>query len=385
MNKLPERRVMSEALERGVVNELPERRVMSEAPERGVVSELPENPVMETENRIPERHGIAYLSFTARGKALSEQLRAVLGGAASCTRDASAPTLPGWTADNFPRKRALVYVGAAGIAVRAIAPYLRGKAVDPAVIAVDECGRFAVPLVSGHLGGANDLARRIASVTGGTAVITTATDLHGLFAVDEWARRHNCAVIPVSGIKTVSAKILNGETIRVYSAFPIAGEPPAGVAYAEADGVELPDVWVDVRRRPSLSLVPRVLTLGVGCRRGTDADTLQRRFSALCDKYELFPEAFRAAATIDIKAHEPGLLTFCAAHGWKLHAYRVDELRRVPGTFTASAFVECQTGVDNVCERAAAALSKGTLIVTKYAGDGVTFAVAQAPFSMDWS
>ena len=334
---------------------------------------------------MSNRHGIAYLSFTARGKALSEQLRAALGGAASCTRDASAPTLSGWTADNFPRKRALVYVGAAGIAVRAIAPYLRGKALDPAVIAVDECGRFAVPLVSGHLGGANELARRIASVTGGVAVVTTATDLHGLFAVDEWARRHNCAVIPVSGVKSVSAKILNGETVRVYSAFPIAGTPPAGVAYTEADGVESPDVWVDVRRRPSLSLVPRILTLGVGCRRGTDAATLERRFSALRYKYELSPEAFRAAATIDIKADEPGLLTFCAAHNWTLRTFRADELRRVPGTFTASAFVECRTGVDNVCERAAVLSSGGKLIVTKYAGDGVTFAVAQDTVSMEWS
>ncbi|MBR4545168.1 MAG: cobalamin biosynthesis protein [Oscillibacter sp.] len=352
---------------------------------------LPENSVTETENRPPERHGIAYLSFTARGKALSERLCAALGGAASCTRDAPAPTLSGWTAENFPCRRALVYVGAAGIAVRAVAPYLRGKAVDPAVIAVDECGRFAVPLVSGHLGGANELARRIASVTGGAAAVTTATDVNGVFAVDEWARRHNCAVVPVSGIKAVSAKILNGETVRVYTAFPMAGDPPEGVELVRTapEGVELvqtmPDVWVGVRRRPPLSLVPRILTLGVGCRRGTDADALKRRFSALCDKYELFPEAFRAAATIDIKAHEPGLLTFCAAHGWKLHVYRADELRRVPGTFTASAFVERRTGVDNVCERAAVLSSGGKLIVTKCAGDGVTFAVAQDPFSMDWS
>lgn len=330
---------------------------------------------------MSNRQGIAYLSFTVRGKALSEQLCAALGGAASCTRDASAPTLSGWTADNFPCRRALVYVGAAGIAVRAIAPYLRGKAVDPAVIAVDECGRFAVPLVSGHLGGANELARRIVSVTGGTAVITTATDLRGVFAVDEWARRHNCAVIPVSGIKTVSGKILNGETVHVYSAFPIAGDTPEGVKLTETT----PDVWVDVRRHAPLSLVPRILTLGVGCRRGTDAATLERRFSALCDAYALFPEAFRAAATIKRKADEAGLLMFCAAHGWKLHVYAADELRRVPGTFTASAFVERQTGVDNVCERAAVLSSGGKLIVTKYAGDGVTFAVAQDLFSMDWS
>ena len=334
-------------------------------------------------SNIPERHGIAYLSFTARGKALSERLCAALGGAASCTRDASAPTLSGWTAENFLSGRALVYVGATGIAVRAIAPHLRSKAVDPAVIAVDECGRFAIPLASGHLGGANELARAIASITGGTAVITTATDLNGVFAVDEWAKRQNCAVVQPSGIKAVSARILNGETVRVFSAFPVAGDPPEGVQCMGTEGA--PDVWVDVRRRPPLSLVPRVLTLGVGCRRGADTATLERRFSALCDAYALCPEAFRAAATIDIKAGEPGLLAFCAGHGWELRTFSADELRLVPGTFTASAFVESQTDVDNVCERAAVLLSDGKLIVRKYAGDGVTLAVAQAPFSMDWS
>lgn len=330
--------------------------------------------------------GIAYLSFTARGKALSERLCAALGGAAACTRDAPAPTLSGWTAENFPRKRALVYVGAAGIAVRAIAPYLRSKAVDPAVVAVDECGRFAVPLASGHLGGANDLARQIAALTGGTAVVTTATDLNGAFAVDEWARRQDCAVIHPEAIKSVSAKILAGEAVRVYSAFPVAGDPPEGVALSETvrDGAA-PDVWLDVRRHAPLSLAPRILTLGVGCRRGTDAATLERRFAALCGTFGLWPEAFRAAATIDIKAEEPGLLAFCAGRGWALRTFGADELRRVPGTFAASAFVESQTGVDNVCERAAVLLSQGDLLVGKHAGEGVTLAVAQAPLSMDWS
>ena len=133
---------------------------------------------------MTQRDGIAYLSFTKRGAELAERLQKALGG-----ETASGVTLSAWTADNFPVRRALVYVGAAGIAVRAIAPYLQSKATDPAVIAVDERGLFVVPLASGHLGGANDLARQIASLTGGTAVITTATDINGVFAVDGCSRR----------------------------------------------------------------------------------------------------------------------------------------------------------------------------------------------------
>ena len=354
---------------------------------------------------------IGYLSFTARGRELSERLCAALGGKASCTRERPDLTLSRWTAENFPVRRALVYIGAAGIAVRAIAPHLRSKISDPAVIVVDERGQFVIPLVSGHLGGANDLARRIAALTGGTAVITTATDLNGVFAVDEWAKRHDCAVIPPSGIKKVSGKLLAGERVRIDSAFPIIGPPPDGVELwtrptgnaesfkrptnsagwlerpTNSDGLSeaAPDVWLDVRRHPSLSIVPRVLVLGVGCRRGIARDTLERRFTAFCDQYQLWPEAFRAAATIDLKAHESGLLSFCDAHGWELHCFNAAELQSVAGTFTASAFVRRRTGTDNVCERAAVLCCQGTLLVGKYAGDGVTFAAAQGPASFDWN
>ena len=98
-------------------------------------------------------------------------------------------TLAGWTAQQFAAADALVFVGAAGIAVRAIAPHCQSKATDPAVVVLDECGRFAVPLLSGHLGGANDLACRLGAACGAVPVITTATDANGLFAVDEWAKK----------------------------------------------------------------------------------------------------------------------------------------------------------------------------------------------------
>ena len=330
------------------------------------------------------QNGIAYLSFTERGAELAERLRGALGGTASCTRHAPGLTLSAWTADNFSVRRALIYVGAVGIAVRAVAPYLRNKAVDPAVVAVDERGRFAVPLASGHLGGANELARQIAVLTGGTAVITTATDINGVFAADEWARRHDCAVVHPEAVKTISAKLLAGGTIRFFTAFPIAGSPPDGVEIVP-DGAAGADVWLDVRRRTPLLLAPKALVLGAGCRRGIARETLERRFSALCEEYDLCPQAFAAAATIDLKADEAGLLAFCAAHSWKPRFFGADELRQVPGEFSASAFVERQTGVDNVCERAAVLLSQGELLVKKYAGEGVTFAVARRPVSFDWS
>ena len=139
----------------------------------------------------------AYLAFTETGLALAKRLSAALpGSVARCGQD--GVSLAEWASAQFVQSDALIFVGAAGIAVRAIAPHCKSKTTDPAVVVVDECGRFAVPILSGHLGGANDLARAIAAVCGAVPVITTATDAHGIFAVDEWAKHQNCTVLMVT-------------------------------------------------------------------------------------------------------------------------------------------------------------------------------------------
>ena len=127
-----------------------------------------------------------------------------------------------------------------------------------------------------------------------------------------------------------------------------------------------------------------VAVLGVGCRRGTSRETLEAVFSALCRETGLWPEAVVLAATIDLKAAEPGLLTFCASRGWPLAAYSTSQLMAVEGTFTASEFVRRVTGTDNVCERSAALAAGGAIWTGKHAGDGITMAVALRPVSLDW-
>lgn len=169
----------------------------------------------------------AYLAFTEKGLALAQKLAGALPGTVDrCGH--GGPGLADWAAEQFAHADALIFVGAVGIAVRAIAPHCRNKAVDPAVVVLDECGHFAVPILSGHLGGANDLARALAAVCGAVPVITTATDANGVFAVDAWARHQNCAVLEPGRIKRVSSRLLAGGPVRYRSEFPIAGQAPAG-------------------------------------------------------------------------------------------------------------------------------------------------------------
>ena len=324
---------------------------------------------------------LAYLSFTEKGRQLAGRLAAALGGTAQ--RCGASCSLEAWTAAHFSQSDGLVYVGAAGIAVRAIAPHLKSKTTDPAVVVVDECARYAIPILSGHLGGANDLARAIGRVCGALPVLTTATDVNGVFAVDEWAKRQNCLVLNPERIKTVSAKLLAGGTVTVQSSWPIAGQPPRNVCQTEDRGA---DVLLDIHpgTGEKLHLVPRIAVLGVGCKKNVSFQTLETALAAFLTGAGVCEQAISAVASIDLKKNEPGLLDFCAAHGWPLKTYPAEQLREVEGQFTPSAFVKGVTGVDNVCERSAVLASGGTLCQGKTARDGITMALALAPYQPNW-
>ena len=324
---------------------------------------------------------LAYLAFTEQGERLAARLAAALGGGVQ--RCGGSCSLSAWTAAHFPQSDGLVYIGAAGIAVRAIAPHLQSKTSDPAVVVVDACARYAIPILSGHLGGANDLARAIGRVCGALPVLTTATDVNGVFAVDEWAKRQNCRILNPERIKTVSAKLLAGGAVTVQSAWPSAGQPPRNVRQTEDSGA---DVLLELRPSPgeALHLVPRIAVLGVGCKKNVLPQTLEAALAAFLTGAGICEQAISAVASIDLKKEEPGLVAFCAAHGWPLKTYSAEQLRAVEGRFTPSAFVQSVIGVDNVCERSAVLASGGTLCRGKTAGNGVTMALALAPYRPDW-
>ena len=331
--------------------------------------------------------------------------------------------LRAWTALAWEASDALLFVGAAGIAVRAIAPHVASKATDSAVVAIDEAGRFAVPLLSGHLGGANELAQTVARAAGAIPVITTATDVRGVWAVDTWARRAGLAVSNPEAIKRVSARLLSGGRVALYSDMPISGQPPEGVDIASdrarADIVVSPfagaNAGASVRAaettggvvpprvsggpaggratrggvgasRPApepLRLVVPCIVAGIGFRRGACAEAIGEAFRLACGQAGISPSAVREAATIDVKAHEEGLLAFCRARNIPLATYSAKELSQVEGSVSPSDFVRATVGVDNVCERAALA-DGGKLIFPKFAHGGVTVAFSKVTIELSF-
>ena len=271
---------------------------------------------------------------------------------------------------------ALIFIGSCGIAVREIAPHVKSKLTDPAVIAVDELGGFVVPLLSGHIGGGNALALRLADFLGATPVITTATDINRKFSVDAWAARQGLYIASLSAAKHISARILEAQ-VPICSDFPIVTALPEGTA--EGASGEIGICISCGKREPfdeTLLLVPPVLHLGIGCRRGIPCQTIEDAVNLVCRENCIHPKAIRQVASIDLKADEAGLLEFCEKRGLPAVFYSAQELKSLPGEFTPSERVLRVTGVDNVCERAAM-MGAETLLVRKTAMNGVTVAIAQ--------
>jgi cobalt-precorrin 5A hydrolase len=333
---------------------------------------------------------IEIVCFTDRGQALGGEFAQGLsaeGDDARLERCGGGGVRVGeWAAERFCAADALVFIGAAGIAVRAVAPLVASKACDPAVVVVDDCGRFAVSLLSGHLGGANELAARLARLIGATPVITTATDGTGTFAVDVWAKQAGLFVANPERIKHVSSRLLSGRAVRLRSAFPVDGELPDGVERADGGAA---DIVVDIAQAPeptALWLVPPAVVLGVGCRKGTSAETVEKAVRMFCEKTGIPPQAFGAVCSIDLKKDELGLIAFCAARSLPFTTFSAGTLARAEGVFSASGFVESVTGVDNVCERAAVVGScGGALLAGKTALDGVTMAAAVREYRLPFA
>ena len=358
--------------------------------------------------------GICMISFTDRGKITAEKLKEGLFGAGHTVKAEAFSdirmSLRKYTEQHFYEKDAMIFVGAAGIAVRAIAPWVRSKETDPAVLCVDEAGRFVIPLLSGHLGGANGLAMLAAEILGAVPVITTATDLRQAFAVDVFAKKNQLTILNLKTAKGISAAILRGERVGLFSELTILGDMPPELSPEEpqqyniviADGTgergkallrKAEETWtwrlqygtgeseacneetagkttrgeaaqeeaaqeeaaqVEGSAEDSLLvLAARRAVLGLGCRRGaSNRQVREAAETALREAKVSFLE-LSGIATIDRKKDEPALLDLAARWRLPLLTYSAEEMENVSGTYSNSDFVRQTVGIGNVCERAA--------------------------------
>lgn len=275
-----------------------------------------------------------------------------------------------------------VFIGAMGICIRSIAPFIKDKYTDPAILCVDSTGRFVVSVLSGHIGGANDWARRVAAITGGEAVVTTQSDNTGLWALDTLARRFDWRTEITTGC-------MRAEMNKVISLF-VGNEPTAllldvrdrGTDYLERTLPEHVSVFYrfeDIRPEafrliiavtpfiytadvPILYYRPRVLHVGIGCRRDSAPEGVAEHMAAVMEAHRLSPLSIRSVATIELKKDEP--LFHALAQTWEAekHVYRADELVDITVP-NPSQKVFDTTGVWGVAESAAQRASGGGRLV----------------------
>lgn len=284
---------------------------------------------------------------------------------------------------HFSEFEVILFICAAGIAVRAIAPVLKHKSLDPAVIVLDDRARHCIALLSGHAGGANFYAQQIADMTGASPVITTASDLEGRFAVDVFARENGLIVANWKTAKYISVEILSGRKVDFLSDLPFEGELPDGLTPYSGESERMLIHVTDRKQGRGtdrcLKLIVPDLILGVGCRKDTPAELVEEAVASFLKETEFDLRAVSCLASIDLKEKEPALLAFSEKHRIPFRTFSAEALSAQEGEFSSSEFVESVTGVPGVCERAAAAAG-GSLIVKKTCYPKVTLALARRDF-----
>ncbi|MDO4453822.1 MAG: cobalt-precorrin 5A hydrolase [Eubacteriales bacterium] len=303
--------------------------------------------------------------------------------------DPLSQTVAEWTKYHFSAADLLVFVGATGIAVRSIAPYVRDKKTDPAVIVIDEHGKFVISLLSGHIGGANEWTALLAEELHSMPVVTTATDLNHKMAVDVFAVKNGMEIKEMELAKKIAADFLDQKRVGFLSDFAVKGQMPQELKQYQPSGEEaLEDgIHVTIKRETkpfshTLHLIPKIVALGIGCRKYTKKETIERAVNDMLDTLEIERESISCVCSIELKKEEEGIQQFCREWNLPFFVFSKEELQNAEGEFSSSSFVEQTVGVSNVCERSAVCGSEnGMLIQKKRAGDGVTVAAA----IKDWS
>lgn len=303
-------------------------------------------------------------------------------------------------ADIIPRlwqqHSVLIFVMATGIVVRQIASLLEGKDRDPAVLVLDEQGKFIIPLLSGHLGGANIWANQLACQIGAQAVITTATDVRGLVAPDEYARKYGWKVEPLNHLPTVNRLLLEQGCLNIWTSYPMKPEEAwvNDEHYQFLSDKDKEKANVIISSFPELTikddliyLVPPILSVGVGCRRGVSVEAVIEGVTSAVEQLGASLKSVSGIYSIDLKSDEVGLIEAAKYLRIPFQTFPAFELQAVieKEQLSRSKFVKEKIGVDGVCEAASLlGTHRGQLILPKFKGRGVTVAISLEN-SLSWA
>ncbi|MDO5301289.1 MAG: cobalt-precorrin 5A hydrolase [Tissierellia bacterium] len=331
---------------------------------------------------------IALLTFSERGRALGERLAAGREGWELYGRSLGRPVGREDFGKLWGRYDGFLFIGSVGITVRYIAPHLQGKDRDPAVCTVNDSGEFVISVLSGHLGGANELAREIAQSIGAVPVITTASESRGFQSLDLFARAQGYAIERLSELTAVATAMVDGKPVAFYSELPATPDYPQLKRVSSMEEALEWDYSIVVSSRisqrgahASAHLKPKNLHLGLGARKDAPFPELSALLEETLLEADLSILSIKDMASIDVKKEEGALLALSQKYQLPFYTFPPEELAPLEDGLEVSEFVRKTVGVGSVSGTSALKLG-GELIVEKAARGGFTLSItreAEAP------
>lgn len=321
---------------------------------------------------------IAAISFNKQGDEIVETIREHLNIEIYRKQEGEEFNLTDLTGKLFKDYEAIIFVSSTGIAVRAIAPYIKSKTSDPAVIVIDSFGKYVISLLSGHLGGANSLTLKLAEILHSEPVITTATDIVGVKAPDIIAKENGLVIDDLKSAKLISAMLVNKHKVAFVDDKGQL-ETPEGYADSveETSGeVYVTNKIVNDKKSNQLHLIRRDIVLGIGCRKDYPKDKMKDIVLEKLKEYGIDHRAVKIVATVEVKRNEKAIMELSENLEADLKIFTIEEIKKIQHKFKGSDFVEKTIGVRAVCEPVVE-LCQAKILTEKLNLDGMTLCIGE--------
>lgn len=330
---------------------------------------------------------IAGVTFTSQGKKIIEKLREHMEIYHYCKDKDSNFNIKTLGKKLMKEYEAIIFIGAAGIAVRTIAPFITTKDKDPAVLVIDNEGKFVISLLSGHLGGANELTLKVSNILKAQPVITTATDSFGIEAPDIIAKKNNYIIEDLSKAKDISALLVKGEKVGFLNDEG-PSYLPSGYVRLDRNEKELKGLVYITNKKihpkaaglskdiTTLKLIKKNIVLGIGCRKNYSSEKMLNYVEKILNEHNIDTAAIKLITTVEVKKNEEAILKLAEIYNCPIKIWTIDDIKTVQHKFKGSDFVEKTLGIRAVCQPSVD-LCGARILVDKIACDGMTLCIGE--------
>jgi cobalt-precorrin 5A hydrolase len=344
---------------------------------------------------------IAFISVTQNGMNLAVNIKNLLGeGDIYITEKLSSKTskerfkvidgkLSDFTAKLFKNYEILIFIMATGIVVRSIASHIKSKFEDPAILVIDEKGNNVISLLSGHMGGANEMTTYISSLINANPVITTATDVNNKSSLDMIAKNLNAYIDNFrENVKDVNYLLVNDKKVGIYIDGNYKVDTRGFITIKNINEFHRLNnldkiIYItnkyetDIKDSRIIKVVPKDIVIGMGCRRNTSFEDINNSLEDILHKYNIDKKAIRKIGSVEVKKDEQGIIELANTLGVSFETISIEEIEKIEDRFEKSDFVKKSIGVYCVAEPVAYILSDKNLIVTKHKYKGITFSIGR--------